>query len=145
MRRCVMAAVLAGALTACSGSTPISEGPRATEREVSDPRPAPAPAYDPREDPETLEYVFLTVLREQNPRETLGVSDRDLVDLGRSVCSLMDESDGSYTVAFLAMVAAADDNGLSTRFAGSLVGVATPAFCPEHQRGVDEFIETWGE
>lgn len=115
-------------LTACSTST------------SSEPQPKETRTYEPPAPALTDEETFLQDIREYNDNSIIAyASDAELLELGWSVCDVLDY----YTIEEV-LVELAYSADLTTdedyEFAGIIIGLAVYDLCPRHLAEVDAYL-----
>lgn len=79
-------------------------------------------------DSETMDTVYLTVLRSEHPSDFVPVADADLIEIGHMICDQFDMG-----TSFEEVTSAAMQSGYDPGTAGFLIGSAITAYCPEHE------------
>jgi hypothetical protein len=87
--------------------------------------------------PSTDDMIFIGTMRKLEPYATDGASDGTIVDIGRSVCDVLDTADSIYA-ALGSLLSETMDSGYSAEFSGHVIGAAVPAYCPWHSDELDE-------
>lgn len=80
------------------------------------------------------EQVYLDVLREEYP-DLYGMSDAELIQGGKQTCEYLEELD----LDFDRFIDNAVVGGVDAEFAGAMLGVAIPAFCPQYIDAADRW------
>lgn len=136
----ILAATAAVALVltlgACSSdNTDQGAGPTVTITEQ-----APEPTFEPGGP--VASAAFVSVMRDQFPLETAGVSDSEIAALGQTTCGAINEYDGDIAALLNYLITPPD--AMDPLFAAFVIGAAVPAFCPEYQDDVDAFTNSDG-
>jgi hypothetical protein len=136
----ILAALAATALVftlgACSDNTDESANPTVT---VTEQAPEPeAPEVEPGGP--VAEAAFVSVMREQFPYETAGVSDSEIIRLGETTCEFISSYNGDIEGALTFLITPPD--AVDPLFASFTIGASVPAFCPEWQSAVDDFVNS---
>lgn len=77
----------------------------------------------------TPDTAFVSTVKESVP-VLADSNDQELVALGEQVCALFD--DYGFDAGFVEIVSEWKDAGISTGEAGTIIGAATGAYCPEY-------------
>lgn len=158
----ILAVILAALLTGCNGegdvlpstdpttapetAPPATETPETTTTTTEAPKTPETTTEAPPVtlDRQAMETLYVSVVRGALPASFSGIGDRELIQFGKDVCSILDEANGDVELVLLGMamaIAGNDFGGLSkddlSKFSGSVIGAAPIAFCPEWQDEVE--------
>lgn len=117
INRALVALVVPLALTGCSLSVESSDGSSSKESSTT-----------ANVDSDTVEQVYLTMLRSEYPADFVGPSDEMLVENAHRMCDAFDDG-----ATFATMAMATLQSGYSPDVGGFLIGATIAAYCPEHQ------------
>lgn len=82
-------------------------------------------------DPETVDTIFLTLVRDSYPTMFMGVDDSTVITLARGVCQQFDAGRSFNEVVMMGVQA-----GYTFEQIGGFIGASTPAYCPQHDAKV---------
>lgn len=131
----IAAALAAVALTltlgACSDEPEAAPAPTVTVTEQ-----APEPDVEPGGP--IASSAFVSVMRDEFPYDTAGVSDREIVLLGQTTCQMLDQYNGDIEGLLTFLITPPD--AVDPYFASFTIGASVVAFCPDYQDEVDAFV-----
>lgn len=132
IKRVALSVLAAAALAACSTQAP--------ETTTEAPETAQEPAVEETVVEDGLsvtESVYVDVVRSYYPEELSPYSDDDLINLGNAVCTDLSENGVNF---YDVLVTFAENGEPWSTVGGVLTGAAVPAFCPEYNDEMEEFI-----
>lgn len=95
------------------------------------PTQTPASVPHPTDKDDLYVEAFLLTIRLEYP-EAYDMSDRELIEMGDSICGLLD-SGAVGTPQALGVLLMAGNPNLDATTVGYLIGASVAAFCPEHR------------
>lgn len=130
----VMLFVMVGCISSLGNNS--SDTPAYTGGGIDSGESSAAP--DQQLTPEQKDAVYLAFLREKYPNELASISDAQIIELGKAVCSAFDSGASAEEIAVTIL-----DNDFPAELGGAVMGAGIVTYCPQYKGEMDALVEDY--